>query len=601
MNKIQGFKINRITLSGFRIYMDQTSFEMGDFTYISGHNGVGKSSLADAIAFAFSGNTFFGEQAIDRLMNENGHYVNVTLDISELTGQEHTLSRTRKGDKTSLTYDTFTIRQIDIDNLFCEKDLFLSIFNPLYFIECIATDGREFLQKLLPIVNKDEVLSKMTSYEQELLNNINFLSPEAAIKSYREDVSKAEDELLYLEGQIDTLESQRNGSEQQIEELSEELKISKQKLEAIQQKQFDGINIDDLSSKRSMLTDKLSEVNTDAINNEIIRVKSQIAGLQERQYESKYSSHMADLSAQIKGLSAQHATLKARILGLKSGNKCPTCFVAITDQNIVSVKTELQKEFNTILTKGREIVAQQKELAELDNKAKEVFIQFKDDDIIKFNNRLTELEESKAIQNGDDIRQSINGIEQLLQYGNLTADELNELHAFEAQIIGLDIQIATLISIQNGEELVKLMNTKTAFEDTIKTKKSIISALSEFEAKRAELSLSQLVMPNVSIQLYEVIRSTGELKNVFRFTYKGRDYRRLSLSEKVKAGIEVSAMLRRLSSLDYPVFIDNTESIGSIDQSILPSQTIAAKFINNTALSVKFKNMQSELTLPKAS
>ena len=52
------------------------------------------------------------------------------------------------------------------------------------------------------------------------------------------------------------------------------------------------------------------------------------------------------------------------------------------------------------------------------------------------------------------------------------------------------------------------------------------------------------------IQLYDVVRTTGEVVDVFRFTYKQRDYRTLSLSEKILAGIEVAAMMRRITGID---------------------------------------------------
>ena len=68
-------------------------------------------------------------------------------------------------------------------------------------------------------------------------------------------------------------------------------------------------------------------------------------------------------------------------------------------------------------------------------------------------------------------------------------------------------------------------------------------------------------MNRASIKLYDVVKSTGELKSVFRFTYDGKDYRWLSTSEKIRAGLEVSALLERLTGLIYPKYIDNAECI----------------------------------------
>ncbi len=52
-----------------------------------------------------------------------------------------------------------------------------------------------------------------------------------------------------------------------------------------------------------------------------------------------------------------------------------------------------------------------------------------------------------------------------------------------------------------------------------------------YMSKRAELTFSKLALNRVKISLYDVVKTTGELKDVFRFTYNGRRYDRLSLSE----------------------------------------------------------------------
>ncbi len=65
----------------------------------------------------------------------------------------------------------------------------------------------------------------------------------------------------------------------------------------------------------------------------------------------------------------------------------------------------------------------------------------------------------------------------------------------------------------------------------------------------------------MAISLYDVVKTTGEVKDIFKFTYNGRQYDRLSLSEKVRAGMEVSELMKRLTGRNYPVFVDNMESV----------------------------------------
>ena len=65
--------------------------------------------------------------------------------------------------------------------------------------------------------------------------------------------------------------------------------------------------------------------------------------------------------------------------------------------------------------------------------------------------------------------------------------------------------------------------------------------------------------------MFELMKTTGELKDTFKFTYRGRRYERLSLSEKIRAGMEVSELLKRLTGRNYPVFVDNMESVDDLE------------------------------------
>lgn len=78
-------------------------------------------------------------------------------------------------------------------------------------------------------------------------------------------------------------------------------------------------------------------------------------------------------------------------------------------------------------------------------------------------------------------------------------------------------------------------------------------------------ALGKLRMNRVSITLYDVVKSTGEVKDVFRFTYEGRDYICLSHSERIRAGLEVAELIKRLLGVEYPTFIDDVESVPVID------------------------------------
>ena len=151
MKKIEQFQITSLMLSGFKSYEEPTELVFGNPTVITGGNGRGKSSIADAIAFAVTGCPFFGERGIDRLHNENNPDVAIRMCFVDETGTLHELNRTRRKNRMTITYDGYEILQLDLADLFGERDVFLSIFNPLYFIEELGEDGKKLLERYFKI------------------------------------------------------------------------------------------------------------------------------------------------------------------------------------------------------------------------------------------------------------------------------------------------------------------------------------------------------------------------------------------------------------------------------------------------------------------
>ena len=62
---------------------------------------------------------------------------------------------------------------------------------------------------------------------------------------------------------------------------------------------------------------------------------------------------------------------------------------------------------------------------------------------------------------------------------------------------------------------------------------------------------------------------------------------RLSLSEKIRAGMEVSELMKRLTGRNYPVFVDNMESVDDLANVRPTGQIIMAKCVSGAALQVK--------------
>ena len=93
MRKIKSFTIQKLVMRGFKCFNEKIEFDMGAMTFIKGSNGLGKSSIADAIAFAFTGTSFFGEKGLDKLHNPETPEMGVSVTLVEDGGETYTLTR----------------------------------------------------------------------------------------------------------------------------------------------------------------------------------------------------------------------------------------------------------------------------------------------------------------------------------------------------------------------------------------------------------------------------------------------------------------------------------------------------------------------------
>lgn len=193
---IKQFRVTRLTISGFKGYADQKTFQFGGMNVISGHMGVGKSSIADAIAFAITGVGFYAGAKIDYLYHQDTRDLLVELEFEDESGKLRTLARHRKDDKMDITLDGVRIGQGDLTTMFGERDLFLSMFNPQYFINVLGSKGRNLLERYLPEVPKAEVLAQLSDQTRALLEKQEFLSAEAYSKQLREQVTDIEKDML---------------------------------------------------------------------------------------------------------------------------------------------------------------------------------------------------------------------------------------------------------------------------------------------------------------------------------------------------------------------------------------------------------------------
>ena len=598
MKKIEQFQITSLMLSGFKSYEEPTELVFGNPTVITGGNGRGKSSIADAIAFAVTGCPFFGERGIDRLHNENNPDVAIRMCFVDETGTLHELNRTRRKNRMTITYDGYEIRQLDLADLFGERDVFLSIFNPLYFIEELGEDGKKLLERYLPTIPHETVLSQLSEPVREHLKNETILSPEGSLKRCREEIRGLEERITYLRGQKDLAASQGESHEQAEQELTLQVDTLREEIAELEQRQFSGMDVSDMQERLVELSGRYEEAardertDTSKLREQIQTLREKIARREGEQYQSKFTEALAEASARVKDLGVRYQRESAAYKAFHAGMECPACHRSVTEQSLPEVQAALKKVLSELYAAGSEQRAQLIELQEMDKKAADTFARFKEDDLGKWAAEAAEMEQrcaslaEQASAETERLRAEIQTLTADLEYGNLSQSEYDhlgtcreELRQSEAKIAAL--QTMTAAQLPDFDREIAQANSSIA---EIKRKMANVIA---YISKRAELTFSQLKMNRVEISLYDVVKSTGEVKDTFKFQYGGRRYDRLSLSEKIRAGMEVSELMKRLTGRNYPVFVDNMESVDDLANVRPTGQIIMAKCVSGAALQVK--------------
>ena len=598
MKKIEQFQITSMNISGFKSYEGPTELVFGNPTVITGGNGRGKTSIADAIAFVVTGLPFFGERGIDRLHNENNPDVAIRMCFMDETGTHHELTRTRRKNRMTITYDGYEIRQLDLTDMFGERDVFLSILNPLYFIEELGENGKNLLEMYLPMIPHETVLAELSEPVREALKNESLLSPDVWLKRRREEIRGLEERITYLGGQKDLAESQRKTYEQTHQDMASQMDKLRWEIAGLESKQFAGMDISEMQERLVELSQRYDEAARDDRSDaeeqrkSLSDLREKIARRQAEQYQSKFTQPLADIAAKVKELGARYQREVASFKAFHAGMECPTCHRAVTEQSLPEVQAALKKVISDLYAAGTEQRSQLTELQEMDKRASDTFDQFKADDLAKWEADAAEMERlcqelsgsvSKEVER---LRMEIQTLSAELDYGNLTQPEYDRLAECRKELQQCEAKLAAL------EEMVAADRPNFDKEiqqarDTIGEIKRSMTDVVSYICKRAELTFSQLKMNKVEISLYDVVKSTGEAKDTFKFTYGGRRYDRLSLSEKIRAGMEVSELMKRLTGRNYPVFVDNMESVDDLANVRPTGQIIMAKCIANTALQVR--------------
>lgn len=556
-------QLRQIEIKGFKPYKNVKVVKFSENTVIEGDNGQGKSSIADAICFAFLGTGADGvEKAGAKLLNNESKDMYVIL-MFEVDGEEHILTRAKKGNKSELILDTNSIEQVELMNWIKQKDLFLSIFNPVYFTAMTPKDQKELLQKYLGEISFDEVIKKMGTEGQALINDA-FMVPQLYIDRKREELTEADSRENFLKGFV-VGKGNIEIPEEKLFTQQEELDKLREILHGLNAKPIQLHDISDKVTKHKELTNQLSALSTRKFRLENdSTVFPQDQKLKEKEAERKY-------------LLERHKDIKNRMSEAQKIT-CPQCGHEF--DLLVDFKARLEQELNKVTEKGKLIAT---EILELQ-------------DEINSNREKHNLSTTKELE---DINRQMADIQQHIQGNDISKlqaendkyfnDLQNEKANIQQQIQGIENEKRDIDSFnRNRQQLIEQQEKDAQAVEAAKTELNTFEPLREKlnrDIERAKkFNSTKLKMQGefigqfldkVNVQFQKIIKATGEVKDDFKLQYEDKDFNLLSTSERIKAGLEISNLLMNATGYVYPVFVDNAESITVIPQ--LETQMIAAK------------------------
>lgn len=306
---------------------EKLEVNFSDVTQISGRNGIGKSSIADAITYLLEGTDSMGNSKFNPLPITNQEAelkVELLLSVTRPESDPAELLLAKHLVKGKAKYFVNEVpepakRFDEVVAAMFDKNLFLSIFNPTYFSSQPMKDQRQQLLKYVPMPFESEVLEKLTKHQQEALAE--------GLKKHK------------------------------IEDLA---KVHKPKLDKLKRE------IDLMSGKITAYKEQLAQ---DEPEEDISAIILEVRELEKEIQEAKAAANALaaetnkkdNMAYDLKRLKVDMEKLKAKVEQYQAEpiiDECNTCGQKLTEQALEKVKSNKQQILKDQFEKGQALAAE---------------------------------------------------------------------------------------------------------------------------------------------------------------------------------------------------------------------------------------------------
>ena len=597
--------IEKLKMKGFKQYKNEVIHNLKPSTTIYGDNDMGKTTIADAIAWCLCNANYDGKEKVTKtLTNIYSKAVEVSMLVKIINDKETVTREFKRVAGVDQDSDGFFINgkrmqsQYFINTLGIDKHVLFSMLNPSYFCSLSKADAKDTILKVIKKIEDKEVIDNLEPYQKEMLIKNGFkkdinsfmLQTKNIIKQLKEDI-------IYFDGVIDAKKERiklPSVNKKELEERNKQLCLEIADLDGLIKNEYTtelkGVKEKDEHMKELYnLKQQLATLSAKTKASEINRLKGEI------EYYNNYpvpqlpqtqDNSVSVLNQQIQSLRNKYAKLNVQLNQIDDINiKCSNCGNDIVLTNpkkkmLVQYKDEITNE-GIEFRKNLEKLKQQNAIIKSNydkelNKTKKFII----NEIEKRNKQIEALKNQQDPIEIEQLKEKISSLEK--DIANIESNLKKEKELKKEKISKLDIkmkkkmqesqkqngQIITYNNLFSLEESRKedLKKNEKYLEKTKKDyiyQKDVLSTIKIFIALKIKMQKSVLEkhLKHIDICLEKVVKSTGELKEDFLISYDGKEFNMLSRSGKIRAGLELVGMFTELKQIYIPTILDDAESI----------------------------------------
>jgi len=514
--KMNTWTIIEVVAEGFKNFKEKhiVSFTNG-INGIEGENARGKTSLAECVVWVLTGRNLVGQSKDLNLITEGESQAFGQVTLTNEFG-EHLIVERKLQQSVTIKINGKRSTQKELEK-FIPSEAFLLQFNPMYFLDLDADNGRRIVTDLLPEVKKEEVLDKLSTTDREVLEKQVFEMEEVAdfIKFRRQDVVKIDEKITRLEGSVSKLQDYPAIPEvvvfdetplQKLKETLQEVMKRKPILQEITALTENKIRLEtiiaqikketfDEGKELKLLKDKKEHILSQI---QVIQ-KAKFVPVSTHEMQAKVNllrSQAVMIQTSCKEVNAQVKHKEGASLGLKAGENCPVCHQSITEEAIAPIQKELEKRIELETTPLKE------QLAEKTKTYNELIIEGKGlvETLEKMNKEELELKEKFEKEQQSQIEVLQNGLSTVYEELKNVTEKANNFEKDK----GIRIEKIQLEIKQLGIEEIVQTNAKLEIEFKEKQTQEenlIRKSISELEAKKVEAIQSIAKKEQVEAQI----------------------------------------------------------------------------------------------------